>query len=86
MLNVVPLKILYFDTNFSKKLNNHTNLKECCYLLKDLFKYDIAIVPFFFDETNDNRCLIVVIKIAKNSVDLYDRERTSDSNIVYYII
>jgi hypothetical protein len=38
-----------------------------------------VILPFFIDEDSDQRCLIVSIKIANTQVDLYDRERETDS-------
>lgn len=40
------------------------------------------MLPFFINEVNDQRCLIVTIKVANSQVDLYDRERETDSNII----
>ena len=54
-------------------------MKDCINKLKDFFKYDTVVLPFFFDEENDRRALIVVIRVATCTVDLYDRERESDS-------
>ena len=72
---------MYFNTNFPKKLNNQASLKDCINQLKDFFKYDVVILPFFVDEADDQRALIVVIRVATSSVDLYDRERQIDSKL-----
>jgi len=40
-----------------------------------------VILPFFVDEADDQRALIVVIRVATSSVDLYDRERQIDSKL-----
>ena len=78
----VPSKILYFNTNFSRKLNSESNLKDCLNQLQNFFKYDQVVLPFFIDEENDQRCLVVSVKIANTQVDLYDRERDTDSKII----
>lgn len=50
---MAPLKIIYFNTGFSRKLNNESALKDCLNTLKDFFKYDAALLPFFIDEDDD---------------------------------
>jgi hypothetical protein len=50
---MAPLKIIYFNTSFAKKLNNEACLKDCLNALKDFFKYDAALLPFFIDENED---------------------------------
>lgn len=47
--------------------------------LKDYFKYDTIILPFFINDEEDKRSLIVAIKVETCTVDLYDREREEDS-------
>ena len=39
-------------------------------------------MPFFIDEEEDQRALLVGIKVANFQVDLYDRERETDSKII----
>ena len=77
--NQTPQKILYFNTNFGRKLNNEAYLKDCLGALQNFFKYDQVILPFFIDEEDDQRALIVSVKVANFQVDLYDRERETDS-------
>ena len=44
-------------------------------------------MPFFFNEEDDQRALIVLINVATTTVDLFDRERETDSKIhLYYNI
>jgi len=76
-----PQKIMYFNTNFVKRLNSPTYLKDCLNQLKDFFKYDAVVLPFFSDTEDDKRALMVVIRVATSTVDLYDREREYDSKI-----
>jgi hypothetical protein len=38
-----------------------------------------VILPFFINEEDDQRCLLVSIKTMNAQVDLYDREREVDS-------
>lgn len=40
------------------------------------------MVPFFIDEPNDKRALIVQINIPNNQVDLFDRERDTNSKVL----
>jgi hypothetical protein len=54
-------------------------MKEILNQLKDFFKYDAVVLPFFSDTENDRRALIVVIRVHTSTVDLYDRERETDS-------
>jgi hypothetical protein len=39
----------------------------------------VVLVPFFNDTKEDRRALIVVVRVATCTVDLYDREREDDS-------
>jgi hypothetical protein len=77
-----PYRIMYFSTNFYKKLQNEDYFTDCINTLKNFFKYDIAVMPFFIDEEDDKRCLIVLVKVANNQVDLFDREREEDSKFL----
>lgn len=47
--------------------------------MREFFKYDFVIMPFFSDTTTDKRALIVVLRVSTSSVDLYDRDREEDS-------
>jgi hypothetical protein len=47
--------------------------------LRDFFKFDAVVLPFFSDTEDDKRALVVVIGVATSTVDLYDREREHDS-------
>jgi hypothetical protein len=47
--------------------------------MREFFKYDFVIMPFFSDTTSDKRALIVVLRVSTSSVDLYDRDREEDS-------
>jgi hypothetical protein len=76
-----PPRVLYFNTGFSRKLNNQAYLKDSLNQLQNFYKYDICILPFFIDEINDQRTLIVSVRPEGNQVDLYDREREIDSKI-----
>ena len=78
----IPQKIMFFNTNFSKRISTPEYLKDCYSYLRDFFKYDIVLVPFFSDTEDDKRALIVVIKVATSTVDLYDREREEDSKYI----
>jgi hypothetical protein len=73
---------MYFSTNFYKKLSNEDYFTDCINILKNFFKYDIAVMPFFIDEEDDKRCLIVLVKVSNNQVDLFDRERDEDSKTI----
>ena len=42
---------------------------------------DIAIMPFFINNENDKRTLVVVIRVEDKLVDLFDRERDCDSKL-----
>ncbi|CDW88208.1 UNKNOWN [Stylonychia lemnae] len=75
-----PQKILYFNTYFSRKLNNEAYVKDCLNMLQNFFKFDQVILPFFIDEEDDQRALIVSVKVANFQVDLYDRERDEDNH------
>lgn len=54
-------------------------MKDCFANLRDFFKNDIVLLPFFSDSTSDRRALIVAIRVATSTVDLFDRERDEDS-------
>lgn len=41
----------------------------------------MVVLPFFIDEMDDKRALAVVIKVSSSTVDLYDRERETDSKL-----
>ena len=44
--------------------------------LKDFYSYDIALVPFFVNETRDKRAMMVSIKSGHSyQIDLFDRDR-----------
>ena len=58
-----------------------TKKDECVGLLQNYFKYDTIMLPFFIDENDDRRALIVAIKVETCTVDLYDRERDNDSKL-----
>ncbi|CDW73763.1 UNKNOWN [Stylonychia lemnae] len=75
-----PKKILYYTTTFTKKLNKDAYLEECLNQLQYFGKYDYVMVPFFIDEVNDKRCLIVQINNNMQQVDLYDKERETDNH------
>jgi len=70
---------LFFNTNFYKRLYSQEHIKECISQLREFFKYDFVIMPFFSDTTSDKRALIVVLRVSTSSVDLYDRDREEDS-------
>jgi hypothetical protein len=74
-----PSNILYLDTSFRKNLSNDLNLKVCLGRLREFYKYDSIIMPFFFNEPHDKRALVVLINPETCTVDLYDRERETDS-------
>lgn len=38
--NKQPSKILYFNTNFHRKLNSEVYIRDCVSLLRDYFRYD----------------------------------------------
>jgi hypothetical protein len=59
-------------------------MKEILNQLKDFFKYDAVVLPFFSDTENDRRALIVVIRVHTSTVDLYDRERETDSKYQHF--
>ncbi len=61
-----PYKIQYFNTKFFEKLNNDNALKDCQQMLQNFYKYDIAVLPFFIDNENDKRSLVVVVRVATN--------------------
>lgn len=44
------------------------------------------VLPFFSDTEEDKRALMVVIRVATSTVDLYDREREYDSKLVILIL
>ena len=44
------------------------------------------VLPFFSDTEEDKRALMVVIRVATSTVDLYDREREYDSKVVILIL
>ena len=50
--------------------------------MREFFKYDFVIMPFFSDTTSDKRALIVVLRVSTSSVDLYDRDREEDSKFL----
>jgi hypothetical protein len=54
--------------------------------LRDFFKFDAVVLPFFSDTEDDRRALVVVIRVATSTVDLYDREREHDSKINFNLI
>jgi len=54
--------------------------------LRDFFKFDAVVLPFFSDTEDDRRALVVVIRVATSTVDLYDREREHDSKLTYISI
>lgn len=54
-------------------------MKDCFGSLRDFYKNDIVLLPFFSDTKSDRRALIVAIRVATSTVDLFDRERDEDS-------
>ena len=54
--------------------------------MRDFFKFDAVVLPFFSDTEDDRRALVVVIRVATSTVDLYDREREHDSKINFNLI
>lgn len=75
-----PDKILYLNTNFHKKLNNESYMKDCVALLRDFYAYDWVLMPFFFSTTGDRRALMVSIEVKNSGVELYDKERCDDDD------
>ncbi|TNV82627.1 hypothetical protein FGO68_gene5884 [Halteria grandinella] len=65
-----PLKIQYLNTNFQRKLHSETHLKDCLSHLRDFFKYDSVLVPFFYNAKDDKRANLVLINMATSSADL----------------
>lgn len=55
-------------------------MKECITSLRDFFKNDLVLFPYFNDSTDDRRALIVAIRVATSTVDLFDRERDFDNH------
>jgi hypothetical protein len=64
-------------------------MKECLNPLRDFFRNDLVLFPFFSNTKEDRRALIVAIRVATSTVDLFDREREADSKFLtvrsYYI-
>jgi len=81
MTDLAPQKILFFNTNFYRKLDNPNYIKDCLNQLQNFYKHDIAVVPFFFDNFEERRCLMVVVKVANCQVDLFDRDGEADSKL-----
>lgn len=54
--------------------------------MRDFFKFDAVVLPFFSDTEDDRRALVVVIRVATSTVDLYDREREHDSKLASFTI
>ena len=54
--------------------------------MRDFFKFDAVVLPFFSDTEDDRRALVVVIRVATSTVDLYDREREHDSKLTSFTI
>ena len=75
-----PLNLLFLDSNFQKSLEAGQN----CEILRQVYKYDQILIPFFFNEEDDKRALIVAISPETCTVDLFDRERETDSK--FYIL
>jgi len=48
--------------------------------LQNFYKYDIAILPFYINEEDDQQVSVVVIRIQEKLVDLFDRARTTDNH------
>jgi hypothetical protein len=49
-------------------------------LLRDFFKYDSVVMPFFINSKEEQRALVVLINVATSTVDLFDREREHDNH------
>lgn len=49
-------------------------------MLQNYYKYDIAVLPFYMNTKVEKKALVVVVRIADQLVDLFDRERATDSN------
>lgn len=76
-----PEKILYMNTNFHKKLNSETYLKDCVMLLRDYYSFDWVLMPFFFSTIGDKRALMVTVEVRNCGVELYDKDREEGDEV-----
>mmetsp|Transcript_37355 Transcript_37355/g.27561 ORF Transcript_37355/g.27561 Transcript_37355/m.27561 type:complete len:134 (+) Transcript_37355:1285-1686(+) len=75
-----PYRILYFNTHFWDKLKADNMYNECQNLLQNFYKYDIAILPFYANEEDNQQVSVVVIRVQESLVDLFDRVRPNDNH------
>ena len=60
-------------------MNNEAAFEDCTSMLTGFFNNDIVILPVCIDTDQEQRTLIVVVRVAENQVDLFDRDREVDS-------